>query len=228
MSDDASQEEGYDIYCNAIKDNYSVNISYDIWFVIACKQHIQFLARQFENNANHNNNNHWKKSRKPSNKKDTKNQSSLYTTIIICLTVLFFYTIGLIFKLLNHILCDIDSSATTLTGLIFITVYSSALTGALTLFSMRLKLSFRGTMHEPSNLLYGSLIGSTIIFIFVCLFGIFLFALIDYVSQSIIQTLVPVLLSIVFVLYVLIIAFTMALFATTLRKVGSLFFLLFF
>ena len=234
MTDD-STEESYDIYCNEVNKYYSINISYDatalLVGVVATASfyatYIKFVQEK-DDQAPQNirmtsisGSPATSKKRSESRKTKPKpwKKEQFHRNIIICVIILSFYSATLFVKLLNHILCSLDPSLTRVTGLVFTSLYSSSLTFALSSFARRLKQSFGNTIHEPSNVLYGLIIGSTVLFISICFFTMFLFAFGNVIGKHVVEAIFPISLTIIFGLYVIVIGSTVGLFVSTLRKV---------
>ena len=91
--------------------------------------------------------------------------------------ILLFYTLALCFKLINHIFCAIKPSITPILGIVFLFLFLNSLTVALSLFAIRLKEVFKGTMYEPSDTLFRTLIASVVIFVIIGLVPMVLYLL---------------------------------------------------
>ena len=141
--------------------------------------------------------------------------------IKICMIILLLFSITLFSKLLNHIFCSIDASFTTICGILFVVFYAGSLTGAMCSFAIKLKSTFAGTIHEPSNKLYMILMASTVMFVTIGIMGGIAFALAQryLIGENIIDILVTVFLTVDFILYIVVIASTVGLFVSTLKKV---------
>lgn len=210
----------YDYYCDGLEQNYAIHLSIDIVSLIAIILfviHFLIVSHRFKKFKQTNSHSTPKNKRNAKKRRDDKLQKD----VTLCAFILLCYTISMIIKLMNHLMCKINPTFSTITGLMWGVSYSTSLAGTLMLFSHRLKHVFYGTSYQPSNILYRILMSSGIIFIFCAIIVSILF-LVGFSNGGQSNTAKNIVVSslwFMFVAYIVIIIITVTLFVSTLKKV---------